>query len=144
MPLDHRENSKLIWMIAGGLIAIILLVIIYLWMSNTTEPKNQPVQNKMATAQVQDSAPPLAHSAEQTATSEPSTSTLDDEKILKDEVPKNATAAKEEMAKLEDIQKQLDEQAQTLQTQHTDADQLIKLKEEQIQLLEQQLAQTQK
>ncbi|OTG67439.1 hypothetical protein [Acinetobacter silvestris] len=143
MPFDHRENSKLIWMIAGGLVAIILLVITYLWMSNTTEQKTQSVPNKVPAAQVQNSAPPLAQSAEQTI-SEPSTSTLVDEKILKDEVPKNDTAAKEEVAKLEDIQKQLDEQEQTLKAQHTDADQLIKLKEEQIKLLEQQLSQAHK
>ena len=129
MTLDYRENSKLIWMIAGGLIAIILLVIIYLWMNNTAEPKAQPVT---AAPVVQPTAEPVA--------SEPDTATLVDEKILKDEVSNNASTAKEEMAKLEDIQKQLDEQQNMLNTQHADADQLIKLKEDQIKLLEQQLA----
>ena len=136
MTLDYRENSKLIWMIAGGLIAIILLVIIYLWMNNTAEPKAQPVPNKTVTAA------PVVPSAEETAVSEPNTATLVDEKILKDEVSNNASTAKEEMAKLEDIQKQLDEQQNMLNTQHADADQLIKLKEDQIKLLEKQLAET--
>ena len=133
MTLDYRENSKLIWMIAGGLVAIILLVIIYLWMNNSTEPKAQPVPNKTVTA-----APVVQPTAEPAA-SEPDTATLVDEKILKDEVSNNASTAKEEMAKLEDIQKQLDEQQNMLNTQHADADQLIKLKEDQIKLLEKQL-----
>ena len=56
-------------------------------------------------------------------------------------MPENAALAKEEIAKLEDIQSQLTEQEKTLKAQHTDADQLIKLKEEQIKLLEAQLSQ---
>ena len=62
------------------------------------------------------------------------------ESILKDSVPENSSLAKEEVAKLDDIQKQLDEQQQNLKSQHADADQLLKLKEEQVKLLEQQLA----
>ena len=61
-------------------------------------------------------------------------------KMVKDEVPQNESLAKEEVARLDDIQKQLDEQAKILKSQHADADQLIKLKEEQIKLLEQQLS----
>lgn len=136
MTRDYRENSKLIWIIAGGLIAIILLVIIYLWINNSTAPKVQPTLKQNITA------PPLAHPVEETAASTSNAGTLVDEKILKDQVPKNASSAKEEIAKLEDIQQQLDEQQQMLNTQHADADQLIKLKEEQIKLLEQQLAAT--
>ena len=45
------------------------------------------------------------------------------------------------MAKLEDLQVQLDGQAALLNAQHADADELIRLKEEQIQLLEAQLKQ---
>ena len=136
MTRDYRENSKLIWIIAGGLIAIILLVIIYLWINNSTAPKVQPALKQNITT------PPLAHPVEETAASISNAGTLVDEKILKDQVPKNASSAKEEIAKLEDIQQQLDEQQQMLNTQHADADQLIKLKEEQIKLLEQQLAAT--
>ena len=136
MTLNYRENSKLIWIIAGGLIAIILLVIIYLWMNNTAEPTVQPVPKKTVIAV------PVVPSAEETAASEPATATLVDEKILKEEVSNNASTAKEEMANLEDIQKQLDEQQNMLNTQHADADQLIKLKEDQIKLLEKQLAET--
>ena len=47
------------------------------------------------------------------------------------------------MAKLDDIQSQLNEQEAMLKAQHADADELITLKEEQIKLLEAQLAQKQ-
>ena len=45
------------------------------------------------------------------------------------------------MAKLDDIQNQLNDQRALLKQQHNDADELIKLKEEQIKILEAQLAQ---
>jgi uncharacterized coiled-coil protein SlyX len=64
------------------------------------------------------------------------------EDILKAPIPQNASLAKEEEARLADLQLQLAEQEKTLQAQHADADQLIKLKEQQLKLLEQQLAET--
>ncbi len=54
---------------------------------------------------------------------------------------RNAALAKEEVAKLDDIQNQLNDQRALLKQQHNDADELIKLKEEQIKILEAQLAQ---
>nr|WP_225215770.1 hypothetical protein [Acinetobacter pecorum] len=66
---------------------------------------------------------------------------LVDASIMTEEVTSNATLAKEEIARLEDIQLQLDEQEKSLKQQHSTADDLIKLKEEQIKLLEAQLAQ---
>lgn len=143
MTLNQSENSKLIWMIAGGLTALILLLLTYLWIGSNTEENASatptatvPTQKKEIAASV--TASPQA--VEQSTASEPVASTLIDEKILKDEIPKNASLAKEEVAKLDDIQKQLNEQEKNLASQHSDADQLIKLKEEQIKLLEQQLA----
>lgn len=143
MTLNQSENSKLIWMIAGGLTALILLLLTYLWIGSNTEENASatptatvPTQKKEKVAPV--TAPP--QTVEQSTASELVASTLIDEKILKDEIPKIASLAKEEVAKLDDIQKQLNEQEKNLASQHSDADQLIKLKEEQIKLLEQQLA----
>ena len=45
------------------------------------------------------------------------------------------------VSKLEDIHRQLKDQEATLKAQHADADQLTKLKEEQVKLLEAQLKQ---
>ena len=66
---------------------------------------------------------------------------LVDESILKTATPNDPALAKEEMAKLEDIQTQLHDQENILKAQHNDADQLITLKEEQIKLIEAQLVQ---
>ena len=143
MNLDQRNNSKLIWMIAAGLVIILSLIAAFLWFSTTNSetPSAQPavtaVQPQAATP------PPVAQPLDTATASAPITSAqqeLINEKILKDDVPQNESLAKEEIARLDDIQKQLDEQAKTLNSQHNDADQLIKLKEEQIKLLEQQLS----
>ena len=143
MNLDQRNNSKLIWMIAAGLVIILSLIVAFIWFSTTNSetPSAQPpvtaVQPQAATP------PPVAQPLDTATASAPITSAqqeLINEKILKDDVPQNESLAKEEIARLDDIQKQLDEQAKTLNSQHNDADQLIKLKEEQIKLLEQQLS----
>lgn len=143
MTLNQSENSKLIWMIAGGLTALILLLLTYLWIGSNTEENASATPTATVPTQKKEKVAPVTASpqaVEQSTASEPVTSTLIDEKILKDEIPKNASLAKEEVAKLDDIQKQLNEQEKNLASQHSDADQLIKLKEEQIKLLEQQLA----
>ncbi len=142
MQIDQRNNPKLMWMIAGGLIVVILLIVLFFWINNSTNntPVNEPLNNAVPTKKAEVATPPIAQPVEQTATSEASHVELVKDTILKDKVPENASIAKEEVAKLDDIQKQLNDQEQSLKSQHTDADQLIKLKEEQIKLLEQQLA----
>ena len=93
-------------------------------------------------------AQPVASSEPITTASEPKTTqptkNLVDDSILKQPVPENPSLAKEEVSKLEDIQKQLKHQEATLKAQHSDSDKLIRLKQEEIKLLEQQLAEQQK
>ena len=139
MHIEQRNNSKLMWIIAGGLGAVIILIAIFFWLNNTSESTqiNEPLnQTTPAAKKVEATATPV----EQSAASEAANVELVKESILKDKIPENASLAKEEVAKLEDIQKQLDDQQQNLKSQHADADQLIKLKEEQIKLLQQQMA----
>ena len=57
------------------------------------------------------------------------------EDVLKQPIPAQESLAKEEVSKLNDIHRQLQDQEATLKAQHADADQLIKLKEEQVKLL---------
>lgn len=138
---DQRHSPKLLIGIAGGLAAVIVLFLAYQWiMSSNTE--NLP-QHQTDLAPVQ--AAPAAAAAPPAAASEASVNTpkLIEDDVLQAPVPENASLAKEELAKLEDLQSQLSEQEQTLKAQHADADQLIKLKEEQLKLLEAQLAQKQ-
>ena len=130
------------WIIAGGMIAVILLIAIFFWLNSSTNstPANDQQNNPVAVKKTEVPAPQVAQPVAQNAVSEPSNLELVNESILKDKVPENGSLAKEEVAKLNDIQTQLNEQEQSLKSQHTDADQLIKLKEEQIKLLEQQIA----
>ena len=139
MHIEQRNNSKLMWIIAGGLGAVIVLIAIFFWLNNTSESTqiNEPLnQTTPAAKKVEAAATPV----EQSTASETANVELVKASILKDKIPENASLAKEEVAKLEDIQKQLDDQQQNLKSQHADADQLIKLKEEQIKLLQQQMA----
>lgn len=135
MTLDQRNSPKLLLGIMGGLVAIIALFLAYQWFfatSNETLPEHEGASL---------TAP--AKPAEPLAQAEQKTIQLVDEKILKQAVPENESLAKEEVAKLDDIQSQLNEQEAMLKAQHADADELITLKEEQIKLLEAQLAQKQ-
>ncbi|MEG0487033.1 MAG: hypothetical protein RR575_03760 [Acinetobacter sp.] len=143
MRIDQRNNSKLIWIIAGALIVVSLFITVFFWINN--DHKNTQVNDQfnhpIATQKKPEVAtPPVAQPVQENAPSATANVELVSASILKDQVPQNASLAKEEFAKLEDIQKQLNEQQQNLKSQQADADQLIKLKEEQVKLLEQQLA----
>lgn len=142
MTLDQRNSPKLLLGMMGGLVAIIALFLAYQWFfatSNETLPEHEG-------ASLMAPAKPAAKAEKPTeplAQAEQATIQLVDEKILKEAVPGNESLAKEEVAKLDDIQSQLNEQEAMLKAQHADADELIALKEEQIKLLEAQLAQKQ-
>lgn len=143
----NKSNSFLLWIIVGVLFAIFLAV--FVWQSWFV---TAPTTKIPATAQHKTQAPPMAQpvasSEPITTASEPKTTqptkNLVDDSILKQPVPENPSLAKEEVSKLEDIQKQLKHQEATLKAQHSDSDKLIRLKQEEIKLLEQQLAEQQK
>lgn len=120
-----------------GLIVIVLVVLSYQWMSQNQNAEVTPEAELL----IQPAAPAVKAKAEPAVQLEEVPQQLVSEDILKQPVATNATLAKEEMAKLEDLQAQLDDQAALLNAQHADADELIRLKEEQIQLLEAQLKQ---
>ena len=139
MTLQQRHNSRLLWMIIGGISIVVLLFLAAQWFF---AEKQNPQQQFTTPQKVEAHAVEKheqAHATTDTAASEPAPTTLIDESILKTPVPDHPSLAKEEVAKLDDIQVQLKDQQKTLQAQHQDADTLIKLKEEQIKLLEAQL-----
>jgi len=139
MTLDHRQNPKLLWGIVSGLIVVIIAVLIitqFFLTQNETLPAHQ---GDLMHAPVTQAAPKAEPEPEEIVPT--SENVLVDASIIREEVTENATLAKEEIAKLEDIQQQLNEQEKSLKQQHSDADELIKLKEEQIKLLEAQLVQ---
>ena len=63
--------------------------------------------------------------------------------MLNQAIPENLSLAQEEIDTQLDIQQQLIEQEKVLQQQNLTADELIRLKQQQIHLLEQQLAELQ-
>ena len=135
MTSDQRNSPKLLMGIIGGMVVIIVLFFAYQWFMNsssevTTEPESI---NSSVSTPVKPSEP--------VRTMDEKTIQLVDESILKTATPNDPALAKEEVAKLEDIQTQLHDQENILKAQHNDADQLIALKEEQIKLIEAQLVQ---
>lgn len=139
MTPDHRQNPKLLWGIAGGL--VVLVIAIFALTQLFTAPSSEH-QDEVLVAPVTQAAPTTA-ATETQAGSETEITTaniLIESNILDEPVTENEMLAKEELAKLNDIHVQLSEQEKTLQQQHIDADELTKLKEEQIKLLEAQLA----
>lgn len=140
MRLEQKNTSSLLWWITGGIVVLVGLYVAYAqFFTNSAPPQAEPPVQIAKAAPVAPAAPTQVSTSSATAASEPLA--LVDESILKAPVSENATMAKDEMAKLDDVQKQLTDQENTLTQQHQDADQLIKLKEEQIKLLEAQLAQ---
>ena len=140
MSVDQANQSNLIWKISGALSAMIIVAAAFMYLQSKNEPtavkqtppaiQKKPAEQVVVPVQVEEAA------------SQPNvedTKALVNESILKDEVPTNPSLAKEEISKLEDIQDQLLTQQTMLAEQEKNAEQLIKLKEEQIQILEQQL-----
>ena len=135
MSSVQHNNPKLLWGITAGLVAIIAIFALYQWLFAAQESATPVHQAELIQPTVK--ALPEAEKAASTAMAD-NTIKLVEEEILKAPVPENASLAKEEVAKLDDIQSQLKEQEKSLQAQHKDADELVKLKEEQIKLLEAQ------
>ncbi|MCU4531303.1 hypothetical protein POD11_14075 [Acinetobacter sp. P1(2023)] len=140
MPLQRKQNSKLLWILIGGLSILVVLFFAAQWFFKKTESSAPLVDPQPV------STPAPAKSADPSPSSEPlaenvSSQQLVSENVLKEPVPAQESLAKEEVSKLEDIHRQLKDQEATLKAQHTDADQLTKLKEEQVKLLEAQLKQ---
>lgn len=127
-----------------SLVVLIFFTAQWLLSNHTAETETAVSQPHPVTTSLENveaaSAAMMSHVNEE---SDPAPIQLVEESILKAAVPNNESLAKEEIAKLDDIQHQLKDQKQELQAQHHDADTLIKLKEEQIKLLEAQLLQTQ-
>ncbi|WP_180056740.1 MULTISPECIES: hypothetical protein [unclassified Acinetobacter] len=142
MTEDQRHNPKLLVGIIGGLTILIAVFFAYQWFSNNTEQNNVHEEEMVTKPAKPAVATPIESMSEASAPlAETEMVKLVEENITELPVPENASLAKEEIAKLDDIQSQLNDQETTLKQQHNDADELIKLKEEQIKLLEAQLAQ---
>ncbi len=134
--LNQRNSPKLLVGIAGGLVLLIVLFSAYQWLFSSNP---QPVKAPETAVSTKPAVIAEQPAAESVTAADQDTIQLVNEDLLNAAVPQDQSLAKEEVAKLEDIQTQLNDQQQMLSTQHSQADELIRLKEEQIQLLEAQL-----
>lgn len=139
MSVGQINNSKLMWKISGGLSALLIITgaWMYLQTSNNQVDSNQIAHHTQTKALNVEPAVVVKALAETTIKDE---NALVKASILEQDVPQNASLAKEEIAKLEDIQDQLRTQLNMLAEQEKNADKIIQLKEEQLKLLEAQLS----
>lgn len=134
------QNTTLLWIGVGVIAVIIVLASGYFWLASDPIDTNtdQKTTTQPALSQTEPTTTEIeTDSSKKIISADP---VLVDDTLLTNQIPENPTLAKEEIARLDDIQKQLNQQNETLKGQHQDADQLIQLKEEQIKLLEQELA----
>ncbi|WP_336041740.1 hypothetical protein [Acinetobacter dispersus] len=143
MSTYQTENSKLLWMIIAGMSVVVVLFLAVQWfLAQKDQQTSTTVTQPVATKNV------AAPSEQTTIAAEETTATHDvaepiqlvEASIIKEPIPANDTLAKEEIAKLDDIHQQLQDQQHDLKQQNSDVDTLLKLKEDQIKLLEAQIA----
>ena len=140
MSVEQRDSSKFLVGIIGALVTVVILVFTYQWFSASSPQEITEQETATVTPAQETSKTDTTAKTAPTETEAVTANTLVHEDLIKAPVPENPALAKEEISRLEDIQSQLDEQKAMLDAQHKDADMLIQLKEEQIKLLEAQLA----
>ncbi len=110
MPLQRKQNSKLLWILIGGLSILVVLFCSAMVFKKTEssaplvdpQPVSTPAPAKPKPAEPLPSSEPLAENA--------SSQQLVSENVLKEPVPAQESLAKEEVSKLEDIHRQLKDQ----------------------------------
>ncbi|MBC9228810.1 hypothetical protein HI850_005620 [bacterium SPL81] len=140
MSSYQNENSKLLWMIIGGISVVVVLIFALQWFLSEKHQDTSITPIKPSTEKTVTPSITATTESTEVANETPAPIQLVEESIVKDPIPVNDTLAKEEITKLDDIHQQLKDQQQDLKQQHTDVDTLIKLKEDQVKLLEAQLA----
>ena len=138
MSTYQTQNSRLLWMIIGGISVVVVLFLAVQWFLSQKDQQSTTTATQPAATVKQQTAVTAEPTAASSEVTEPIQ--LIEESIIKEPLPANDSLAKEEIAKLDDIHQQLKDQQQELKQQHDDVDALLKLKEEQVKLLEAQIA----
>lgn len=144
---SQTKNAKLLWMIIAGISIIVVLFFAIQWFlaQKNQQPStnsDQPIAEETIASldEVSSAASEITTMTESEAAAPIQ---LVQESLIKQPLPTNDSLAKEEIAKLDDIHHQLKDQQKDLKQQHEDVDALLRLKEEQIKLLEAQIQQAQ-
>lgn len=140
MSSYQNENSKLLWMIISGISVVVVLIFATQWFLSEKNQETSIAPTKSAIEKTVTPTVTAITESAKVASGKTMPIQLVEESIVKDPLPVNDTLAKEEISKLDDLHQQLKDQQQDLKQQHTDVDTLLKLKEDQIKLLEAQLA----
>lgn len=149
--------------IIGGVVALVLVVGLLFVLLGGDDAPAEPVAPPVASAPPTPPSPPPAETTpapeapsaptdtpNATATTEPNmlpTTTapnINPDEILKAEIPEDPALLKEEIDRLTDTEKQLDEQSKMIQEQLELMNDLTKAKDEEIALLEAQIAELEK
>ena len=138
MSTYQTQNAKLLWMIIGGISVVVVLFLAIQWFLSQKDQQSTTTATQPAATVKQQTAVTAEPTAASSEVAKPIQ--LVEESIIKEPLPANDSLAKEEIAKLDDIHQQLKDQQQELKQQHDDVDALLKLKEEQVKLLEAQIA----
>ena len=138
MSTYQTQNSRLLWMIIGGISVVVVLFLAIQWFLSQKDQQSTTTATQPAATVKQQTAVTAEPTAASSEVAKPIQ--LVEESIIKEPLPANDSLAKEEIAKLDDIHQQLKDQQQELKQQHDDVDALLKLKEEQVKLLEAQIA----
>ena len=109
--LNQRNSPKLLVGIAGGLVLLIVLFLAYQWLFSSNP---QPVKAPETAVSTKPAVIAEQPAAESVTAADQDTIQLVNEDLLNAAVPQDQSLAKEEVAKLEDIQTQLNDQQQNL------------------------------
>ena len=141
MLLETLKNNRLLFGVLGGILLVIIIGTLIVAFTV------QPPKSISKTGEL-NSIPPISDTelADIGATEEfplPEQTAdfahLVDKSLLEQQIPNDSALIKDELVQLQDIDAQLNEQKAILDQQHQDMDSLIKLKEEQLTQLEQQV-----
>lgn len=118
------------------------------WFMNSSQEEPVAVEQQPVPAQATEITEPAPTSEQTPETPVNNTPTVEEkvlieESVLSEPIAEDVSLQQEEIDKLKEIEKQLAEQKVNLEAQSQDVDELIRLKEEQIRLLEEELAKKQ-
>ena len=125
--MKYNSSSRLLL----GIVAILLIIStgIFIWSQSATTSSHSQISH----------SPPMAQPLPKEQQVKAQNIKLIDESINQKQVLDSSVATKEEISKLADIEDQLKQQELLLKEQHQNADELIKLKQQQLALLEAQV-----
>lgn len=141
--LDAIKSNKLLLIIAGTLVAIIVIgLLAFSLLQSQDDTKKAPAPAQVTSPQAETPQPTTVNNdapQEDVAQNTDDFAALVDDSLLEQPIATDPALLKDELVQLSDIQMQLNEQKELLEQQNADSDKLIELKEKQLLALQKQL-----